>query len=387
MRILQLLASPFIGGPERQVLGLATALRPLVQTVFLSFAERGHACPFLEEARRQGFEAVELTHNVPRIWAAAREVAGHGRRVRADLICCNGYKPDITGWLAAGMAGIPVVAITHGWTRVTFKVRINEALDRLILRGMDGVVCVSAAQAAVVRAAGVPAARISIIHNAIGDEAFVPPDSRYATLVRRMFPEMPRAIVAAVGRLSAEKGFEVLVDAAALARQRNPGLGFMLFGDGPQRSALERRIVERGLARHFILAGFHADVCHFLPHADLLAMPSYTEGLPVALLEAFAAGLPVVATAVGGIPEVVTDGVNGYLVAPGDAAALAERIVCLAHSPARQAMGAEGRRLVRAEFSTAAQAAAYQRRFEEVLRRGAGQPTVKSVVASAAGSA
>ena len=98
MRIVQLMASPFVGGPERQVLGLAGALPPDHESVFLSFSERGLCRPFLEQARQRGFEAVELIENAPRLRRAAREVAGHLLRVGADVLCCNGYKPDVIGW-------------------------------------------------------------------------------------------------------------------------------------------------------------------------------------------------------------------------------------------------------------------------------------------------
>src|SRR5262249_21703964 len=149
------MASPFVGGPERQVLGLAESLPADYRTVFLSFAEGGRCKPFLDQAQRLGSEAVALKHNVPRYRRSVREIAAHLRRVQADVLCCNGYKPDILGWWAARRAGVPVVSISHGWTAATLKVRLNEWTDRVVLRWMDSVVCVSQAQASRVRRAGV----------------------------------------------------------------------------------------------------------------------------------------------------------------------------------------------------------------------------------------
>lgn len=371
MRILQLMASPFVGGPERQMLGLARSLPQAYQTVFLSFAEHGRARAFLSEAHRQGFRAFELKQNTPHFLAAVREVAGHLRRLDADLLCCSGYKPDLIGWLAARSVGVPVIAVAHGWTAATRKVRLYEALDRIILRQMDCTVCVSAAQADKVYRAGVPAARVRIIRNAIGSDCFAPADPTDRERLLRLFPHSPRLIVGAAGRLSPEKGFSVLVEAAALCRRLDPGISFVLFGDGPLRPELERQINRFGLQRHFILAGFRSDVTRFLPHLDLLAMPSFTEGLPVALLEAFAAGLPVVASAVGGIPEVVEEGVNGYLVPSGDAAALARRILDLAARPKdfRAVLGTAGQQRVRDDFSLEAQGEQYRQLFDDLLRR------------------
>ena len=195
-----------------------------------------------------------------------------------------------------------------------------------------------------------------------------------------MFPRPPSVIVGAAGRLSPEKGFRVLVDAAAnvlsspLAGLENGGtnsaadVGFVLFGDGPLRGALESQILAHGLQGRFHLAGFHSDLDKYYPHFDLLALPSYTEGLPNVVLEAFAAGVPVVATAVGGTPEAVLHGVNGYLVEAGDSRALAGRIADMLSDPARRReMAANGQRYVRQEFSFARQARDYRQLIESLI--------------------
>src|SRR5262249_45674373 len=114
MHVVHLLASPFVGGPERQVLGLARALPADTRTTFLSFAERGLARPFLDQARQDGFEAIELKENFPRFGRATAEVADHLRRLDADVLCTSGYKPDLIGWRAARRAKVPVVPIAHG---------------------------------------------------------------------------------------------------------------------------------------------------------------------------------------------------------------------------------------------------------------------------------
>jgi glycosyltransferase involved in cell wall biosynthesis len=368
MRVVQLMASPFVGGPERQVLGLAEALPADCRTTFLSFAERGLARPFLDEARARGFEAVELRENAPHCFRAAREVAGHLERVGADVLCCNGYKPDVVGWLAARRAGIPVVSISHGWTAATWKVRLNEALDRRLLRRMDCTVCVSEAQAVKVRRAGVDPDRVLVIRNAIQVDAFEEPDRSYRRVLEGFFPNRPKHIVAAGGRLSPEKGFDLLIRAAADVALQDRGVGFVLFGEGPLREELERQANECGLQDRFVFAGFRTDLQRFLPWCDLVVLSSHTEGLPVVVLEALAAGVPVVATEVGGTPEVIDDGVNGFLVPPGDAAALAARIAdVLGSEEKRREMGACGRRRVCEEFTFAAQAEQYYHLFVSLV--------------------
>ncbi len=130
---------------------------------------------------------------------------------------------------------------------------------------------------------------------------------------------------------------------------------------------LARQIENAGLGGSFVLAGFRSDLDRFLPCFDLLALPSFTEGMPNVVLEAFAAGVPVVSTAVGGAPEVVEDGVSGFLVPPGDAAALADRIgEALASEERLRDMGWHGRQCVHERFTFAVQAQAYRRLFAEL---------------------
>src|SRR5947209_10943714 len=143
MVIVHLSASTFHGGPERQMLGLARSLAAQCRSEFLSFAEGGRCQSFLDQAQQQGFEAKALRSDTPQFSAAIREIAGHLRRLRADLLCCHGYKADVLGRVAARRCKVPVVAVSRGWTGENAKITFFEALDRLHLRWMDHVVCVS----------------------------------------------------------------------------------------------------------------------------------------------------------------------------------------------------------------------------------------------------
>ncbi len=387
MRIVQLMASPFFGGPERQMHGLALALPREYRTSFLSFSERGLCRPLLEEVRRSGFEGVELRHNFPGVRRAASEMAGHLRRLRADVLCCSGYKPDLIGYLAARQVGIPVVSVSHGWTGVTLKVRLYEALDRLVLRWMDAVVCVSEGQAVKVRRTGAAAERIHVIRNAVALDKFDHNDPRFREEMLRLFAAPPRYLVGAAGRLSPEKGFEQLIAAAAVVVRQRPEVGFVVFGEGPLRADLTAQIATRSLQDRFVLAGFRNNLEQYLPNLDLAALSSYTEGLPVALLEAFAARVPAVATAVGGVPEVVTDGVSGRLVPAGDAAALAAGILDVLHDDQRRReMGERGRRHVEEHFTFAAQSTQWQRLFQQLAGQRGGVRASRQPLALAVSS-
>ena len=318
-----------------------------------SFPSRKPGCAgrFLEQARAGGFEAIGLRHDTPRLLAALRELLAV-LRARARICCAaTATRPTCwASWPAGGWAS-PSFPSRGAGPASAARVRLYEAIDRRVLRWMDKVICVSAAQAQKVRRAGVREKRILVIRNAIRPERFKDPDPAYREQLRRMFPEPVRQIVGAAGRLSPEKGFAVLVDAAAEVVKTSPAVGFVVFGDGPLRASLARQIAAKGLEGRFLLAGFRSDLDRFLPQLDVLVLPSFTEGLPNVALEALAAGVPVVGTAVGGTPEVVEDGRTGCLVPPGNPQAMADRIGwVLGDDAAARELRREGLRCGRGAF-------------------------------------
>jgi glycosyltransferase involved in cell wall biosynthesis len=317
-----------------------------------------------------------LKENFPHLRRSIREVTDCLRRLRADVLCCSGYKPDLIGWRSARAAGIPVLGIAHGWTGVTLKVRIYEAIDALVLRQMDAAVSVSAAMAQRLRKAGVPAGKMALIRNAIDPAPYVnaEPGGCRERLAAFFNDPPPPLLVGAAGRLSREKGFDVFVEAAALVCRQRADVGFLLFGDGPMRAPLQQQIADRGgLTARFVLGGFRTDLERLLPGLDLAVLSSHTEGLPVAVLEAAAAGVAVAATAVGGTPEVIIDGQTGWLVPPANPPALAEVIgQALANDELRRGRARAGQQRVQSEFTFAAQAGQYRRLLATLVTQIAG---------------
>jgi len=355
------------------MLELAKSLRPDIRSSFVSFSEGGLCRAFLDTVRGELLEANALQHDTPRLLAALADLVASLQRMRADVLCCHGYKANLLGILAARRLGIPVIAVARGWTGECLRVRLYEALDRRVLRWMDKVVCISHAQAEKVVAAGVPADRVAVFCNAVRCNRFGTPDPRYREELLHFFPRSMQHIVGAAGRLSPEKGFGVLVDAAASVVRQDSSVGFVLFGDGPLRDSLRERIESRGIQGNFVLAGFRHDLDDFMPHFDLLTLPSFTEGLPNVVLEAFAAGVPVVATAVGGTPEIVDDGQTGFLVPPGQPAQMANRIRQALSDPSwRREAGVLARETVERRFSFEVQAESYAALFATLLSQANG---------------
>jgi len=363
MNLVHLTSSTFFGGPERQMLGLADALPGRVRTTFVSFAEGGRCGAFLAEVAARGFDTVALRNDSPNVPAAVRELSGTLREIGCDVLLCHGYKAHILGRVAARRVGVPAVAVSRGWTGESRRVRLYEWLDRRHLGFMDHVVCVSDGQAAKVRRwCGVPERRTSVIRNSARLSAFSAGDGDDRRKLLGVFPNAGAVarVVLAAGRLSPEKGFTILVEAAASVLRADPGAGVVLFGEGVLRGDLERRVAALGLSGRFVLPGHRTDLDALIPAADVVVLPSFTEGMPNVALEASAAAVPVVATAVGGTPEVVADGVTGYLVPAGQPKALAAKLSELLADPGvRKRMGEAGRARMHARFTFSAQAAAY----------------------------
>jgi len=219
------------------------------------------------------------------------------------------------------------IAFHHGYTWTDLKVRLYNQLDRWSLPASSRVITVCRAFASELNLIGVPMERIAIQHNAV--KPFVPASAGEVAKLRERFRIPPDArILLNIGRLSCEKGQTELLNALAILRRQNIGVKFhlVLVGDGPDRQKLERTASRCGIADLITFASYQPAVSPYYTLADVMVLPSQSEGSPNVLLEAMAAGLPIVATRVGGVPEIVSDAKAALLVPARDPAALAQGI-------------------------------------------------------------
>jgi len=326
---------------------------------------------FLAGALRERGVAVHTVARSPRGFdpAALWRLAGRMRRDRLDIVHCHNYAALVYGALAALVAGnLPVVYTIHG--AKTSRRRATRVFQRLRLA--DVVVFVSEDSRRVAIGAGaVDAARSRTIVNGTDVESFAPlPGGRQKA--RRPWGIADDAPVAGiVARLTRAKDHRTLFEAVAMLRGDWPGLRCLVVGDGELRSELTDAASALGIADAVIFAGARSDVREVLSAMDIFVLSSSTEGLPVTVLEAMCAALPVVATRVGGIPEVVEDARTGLLVPPRDPPALKAAIESLLRDRARaRAMGDAGRERVLDRFSVGAMARRYEALYDEV--RGLG---------------
>jgi glycosyltransferase involved in cell wall biosynthesis len=217
---------------------------------------------------------------------------------------------------------------------------------------------------------GLAARKVRLVRNGVDADRFRPRQERERLRRERGYAPEDQ-LVAAVGRLDPVKNYPLLVASFGTVVRQHPRARLLFVGAGPDRDAIEREIERRQLGRVVHLAGHREDVEDWLAAADVFVHPSLSEGMNNAALEAMAAGVPVVATRVGGLPEVVVDGVTGRLCAPGDEAGLAAAIAFYCEDTRTRAEhGRAGRARVVAEFTPQAMIAAYVELYEGMLAGG-----------------
>jgi len=374
IKIAHVTASPNFGGVERLILEISRSLQQTkrVDHLVASFPEEGRAIPFLREAENAGFPAYLFQNDRPHLIAATFELIRLLKQHQIQILCAHGHKARMLGWFASRYLRIPIVGISHGWTRENQKIQFFEYIDKWMHRRMDHVVCVSQGQADKVIRFGTPASRVSVIYNAVRMERFaVPSEISYRQRLEALFPNKPNLIVGGAGRLSPEKGFDILI-AATKPMLTEPlldcnSIGIVIFGEGFLREALQKQIDDSGISQSVVLAGFTDQLDQYMHHFDLFVQSSHTEGMPSVLLEAMSAQTAVVATQVGGTGELVVEGSTGLMVSPGNPDAIADamkKVLC--DHDLRRTMGKNGRQRVEKSFSIETQADAYFELFRRL---------------------
>jgi glycosyltransferase involved in cell wall biosynthesis len=340
-----------VGGAERCLATILAGLPPCFRvTVVATDAAVGGAV-------MAGSAAAEIASvPPPRKFWDGRAVASH-RRVLARLdphVCVINLQTPYSA-LHAALAAVSirklrVVAVEH--LPLPSRSRAAHRLKRIISHRLAAHVAVSVHTAeAVAEEAGIARERIQVVRNGVCE-----PAAGQSDLVLR------RPVVGAMGRFDRQKGFDVLIDALATL----PAVSAVVAGDGPERDVLMRQARDRSMTDRFSLVPWTSDIGPFLRSLDLFVLPSRYEGLPLALLEAMAAGVPVVAADVGAVREAVVSGESGLLVPSEDPLALASAIGCLLEDePTRRRLAANARQTWQSEFT----AERMQRRYVDLFTK------------------
>jgi glycosyltransferase involved in cell wall biosynthesis len=366
LSILHVLAPARVGGLERVVHALAIghhrAGHDVRVAAVLEPGEEDH--PFVRPLDEAGVPVARIVLGSRSYLRERRQVAQLCRMRRPTVMHTHGYRTDVLHVGLARSLDIPVVTTVHGFTGGGAKNRVYEWLQRRAFCRFDAVVAVSRPLGEALGRAGVPRHRLHVLPNAwAGDHQFEERDA-----ARRALGIPAEAFhVGWVGRLSSEKGPDVMLE--ALGRLRDLSFVASFIGDGPERPALERRAAELGLEGRVLWHGLVPEAGRWFRAFDVLVLSSRREGTPIVLFEAMAAGVPIVAARVGGVPDVLGEG-TGLLVepeAPGDIARAVRAIHDAPVAAAERAWAAR-ERLAR-EFSVEPWLARYEAIYRAVARQ------------------
>jgi L-malate glycosyltransferase len=344
--VLQVVISLSPGGTERLVADTVRQLSPTYPMAVVCLDEAG---AWGEALRQEGIEVVALRRRQGFSPLIGKQIADLADRYGADVLHCHHYSPFVYGCLArAFRPRLRVIYTEHGRFNDAPPSRKRRLANAVFSRLPDRVCVVSADLKGHMVAEGFRASAIRIVANGIDPGPLLDAEARQR--IRAQLQLDPSAVVVGtVGRLDPVKDLPTLIRAFAAFRLTTPAARLVMVGDGPMREELER--AADGIAGiHF--TGHRADARHVMAAFDAYVSSSVFEGMSLTILEAMAAGLPVVATRVGGSPEIVVDGETGLLVPPGEPDVLAHALTELTADRARaRAMGLAGRRRVCERFT------------------------------------
>jgi glycosyltransferase involved in cell wall biosynthesis len=349
-----------MGGQERSLYLLLRGLSSRFDADVVSLASGGL---WAGEIRRLGIPVLEIPRRSRWEFGRLRRLIQHLRVRRPNLVYCMGFAANSYGRLAALAARVP--RIVTGWRGLESS-PVRWIMEILFARWTNRVVCNSRAVVENVLAQfPIPRERIALIVNGV-EPANVTDSDR--AVIRTELGAQPDTIVAgSVARLSDDKNPFLFLEAAALVRAVRPQVRFILVGGGP----LETEVAERASALRLNgvrLLGEKRDARRLCAGFDIFLLTSHREGMPNALLEAMAAGVPCISTAVGGARDLIVDGGTGYLVPPGDAEALAGRVIRFVDSPElRRQMGEAGRARAAEHFSVEEMVRQHEALFDELM--------------------
>jgi glycosyltransferase involved in cell wall biosynthesis len=370
IRIAFVASSFHVGGAENVMFDLITRLPRTRFDCRLFFLKEAGLVG--EELYQKGIPAEAFLIGDGLDPAAPLRVTWRLRSFQPHILFCIDHRNAIVlGSVAARLAGIPRIVIASHSTGRFGKTRNFGLVERVFVQRADRFVALSRAHAEYSRdVEGIDERRIAVIENGIDAARYASAsETGLAEIRRELGLTAENDIVLMVAVLRPEKAHEALLKAAKRLIASHPSLKFLIAGDGPRRAELERMTRDLQLEKNVVFLGLRRDVAELLHLADVLVLPSHpvVETLPLAVLEAMAAGTPVVASAVGSLPEVIEDGVNGRLIPPADDAALASALgELLTDRALARRLAGNARRLVEERFSVDKMVKKYITMFEEL---------------------
>jgi glycosyltransferase involved in cell wall biosynthesis len=365
IRVLRIIARLNVGGTAVHVTLLTKYLdRERFETVLVSGTENPGEGTMIDFTRAHGIEPMIVPEMVGQATLAPRDAVALWRlvrlmrRYRPHIVDTHTAKAGSLGRVAAWMAGVPVIVHTyHGHVLEGYydpvRTRLLRVMERGLARLSTRLLVVSRRVGEdLVRLGAVPADKIEVVPLGMDLAPFLDVDHRRGRLRREFGIPDEAPIVAIVSRIFAIKNHALFIDAAARVLRELPDVRFLIVGDGILRPAIEQQAARLGIQQNVIFTGWRRDLAEIYADTTILVVSSNNEGTPVSAIEAMASAVPVVATRVGGLPDLIRDGETGVLVPPRSIAALSDALVALLKDPSeRRRLGTAARADAVARFS------------------------------------
>jgi glycosyltransferase involved in cell wall biosynthesis len=361
MRVVHVIETPGPGGAEKVLVDVATGLPSSYESFGLMLCESWTG----RELTTRGVpvSVMPLQKAFDTSWPV--RFAKYLREHRIGLVHSHEFTGNCYAAAGARLAGVPIVCTTHGKNYWPYRFYRRQAY-RWVCNNAHAFVAVSTDLAQFAAATlGVKSNRVRIVRNGIDTRAFEPDTILREQTRDRLMLQPSELLILSVGELTEVKGHEYLLRAFARMKGQSSNLTLAIAGDGPLRAHLESLASESGIAARVKFLGHRRDIKALLNAADVFVMPSLSEGLPLAILEAMAIGLPIIATAVGGVPEVIKSGETGWLVQPQQPEALASTLCnVLQNESERRRIGNSAQVLCRRDYALDATIRDYVRLYE-----------------------
>jgi glycosyltransferase involved in cell wall biosynthesis len=356
LKILQLISSAGFFGAENVLLELSSALMALGHAVTIGIFDNRHT-PHLEVAdrARERSLVVELFPCRGRIDVrTAGLIRSFVNEKAIDIVHSHGYKSNSYALASNIHSGVPLVSTCHNWINSSARMSWYTVIDKMVLRHFNSIVAVSSSVRDQLLKSGLPDSKVMSIENGVSVEQYRR-KSDTVEVRKTLGLGLQTRVIGTVGRLSREKGHIHLLRAARTVLHSGMDCAFLIIGDGPLRAELQQQAESLGIAPHVHFAGMRYDIPRMLPSMDLFVLPSLVEGQPMALLEAMAAEVPVIATRVGDISKIIRNGESGLLVPAADENALSDGIRHYLRNPveAKQAASSAFKEVVEHHSSAA----------------------------------
>lgn len=370
MKVLHIIDSGGLYGAEVMLLNLiAEQIKLGADPVICSIGELNISeKPLEKEARKRGFK-VEIfrMRPGPNILGALK-VLRFAHREHFNLMHSHGYKGNILfGFIPRKIRKIPLLSTLHGWTNTGSlnRMKIYEWLDSKSLKYIDAIVVVNKAMLSNPEFGNQNGVNLFTINNGIpSHELNINTDTLDKEIInfcRQGFT------IGSIGRLSTEKGFDFLIGAVHKLIKNGIDLRLVIIGEGYKRDELQQEINKQNLSGKVYLPGYRNSANQYLPFFNIFALSSFTEGLPITMLEAMQAKIPIVATKVGGIPDVLENGITGILVSPYDTTGLAEGILTLYKDrKLRTDLTVKAEQTLKKEYTSSKMAKQYYKIYKEL---------------------